>query len=683
MVQKNYGPCSVHNCNNQINRFRQFTQLACEKAQKKGTYELYAYLRIGQQLCHTHYMSIVECDRNQKPKTLLPMEIDNESIIIDEPIEPKNYTFAEQITMLTKVLYEKRGNIELDPILFQQMIERANPHLKGLFDSLVKALIPNNRSEYNKIEARKMIVSLCYIMAGMRNKFVNDFKLEIGLYLSASGATRIAIDTMNSIGFSACYLTVNNFKRKLANEHPLKIRKFLSEENDHLYIYNLDDYHDIHEKRRPNTVTLSTVKHMATCICKQVSACASIPIVFNNTSVHNPKNIDASNICFRLINEYHGIFDIAYNNRKKQWLTHGRLDNDTFDQIELLTVHCYDDAIAERKEERSMKGVRLIGLQESNLHSMNDYIRALKMILDIDKDTEHLRNKVAPLVADWPGQLFIRKAITNLHKADSQYSIPAEINSFIPILGPLHVSLNSREHVLIIYYTFFQKLFHTVFGKKKVLAKKPKPWRINLLLDLTYNGWYERNHCELKDTFEKTKAYPYKPSSLKLLTDKTALFLLDYFQEIFKNQGKSKSIKLKKKKTLQYELFTLRETVDPKCLPTGYSANIPPSPDACDHCRKKLDDGEVLICGHGYHFECYQMMEYGCRHCEEYYKRGIYSNVNSFLERLERGPNVLTSEEKDEEVPVEENETVEEIETNKSHEIHTKFLNALNSVNTW
>lgn len=90
-----------------------------------------------------------------------------------------------------------------------------------------------------------------------------------------------------------------------------------------MYIYNLDDYHDIHEKRRPNTVTLSTVKHMATCIFKQVSACASIPIIFNNTSVHNPKNIDASNICFRLINEYRGIFGIAYTNRKKQWLTHG------------------------------------------------------------------------------------------------------------------------------------------------------------------------------------------------------------------------------------------------------------------------------------------------------------------------------------------------------------------------
>ncbi len=127
-----------------------------------------------------------------------------------------------------------------------------------------------------------------------------------------------------------------------------------------MYIYNLDDYYDIYEKRRPNTITLSTANHMTTCICKQVSDCTLIPIVFNNVSVHNPINIDASNICFRLIHEYHKIFDIAYTNRKKQWLINGQLANDTFDQIELLTIHCYDNAIAERKEERSMKGIQLI-----------------------------------------------------------------------------------------------------------------------------------------------------------------------------------------------------------------------------------------------------------------------------------------------------------------------------------
>ncbi len=66
--------------------------------------------------------------------------------------------------MLTKVLYEHRGNIELDPT---QMIEESDPRLQGLFDKLVKALIPDNRSAYNKVEAKKIIVSLCYIMAEM------------------------------------------------------------------------------------------------------------------------------------------------------------------------------------------------------------------------------------------------------------------------------------------------------------------------------------------------------------------------------------------------------------------------------------------------------------------------------------------------------------------------------------
>jgi len=76
-------------------------------------------------------------------------------------------------------------------------------------------------------------------------------------------------------------------------------------------------------------------------------------------------------------------------------------------------------------------------------------------------------------------------------------------------------------------------------------------------------------------------------------------------------------------------------------------------------------------------------MEYGCRHCEEYYKCGIYSNVNSFLDRLEKGPNILTSDEQDETPVEEENKTVEEIETNRSQEVHTEFINALNHVNTW
>ncbi|CAG8552594.1 6702_t:CDS:2 [Cetraspora pellucida] len=49
MVQKNEGPCSVQNCDT-----------------KTGSYALYNYLIIGQQLCYNYYMRIVKPDKYKK-----------------------------------------------------------------------------------------------------------------------------------------------------------------------------------------------------------------------------------------------------------------------------------------------------------------------------------------------------------------------------------------------------------------------------------------------------------------------------------------------------------------------------------------------------------------------------------------------------------------------------------------
>ncbi|CAG8805637.1 4764_t:CDS:1, partial [Racocetra fulgida] len=66
------------NCDTKTGRFRQFTQLAHEKSPKKGTYAFYNYLMIGQQLCHNHYMRIVEPDRHQKAEVPISVEIDKD-----------------------------------------------------------------------------------------------------------------------------------------------------------------------------------------------------------------------------------------------------------------------------------------------------------------------------------------------------------------------------------------------------------------------------------------------------------------------------------------------------------------------------------------------------------------------------------------------------------------------------
>ena len=59
----------------------------------------------------------------------------------------------------------------------------------------------------------------------------------------------------------------------------------------------------------------------------------------------------------------------------------------------------------------------------------------------------------------------------------------------VPMIGPLHVSLNSHETVFLLNYAFFNKLNCEVYLKKKKLAKKPKPYKINILLELASSGW--------------------------------------------------------------------------------------------------------------------------------------------------------------------------------------------------
>ena len=57
------------------------------------------------------------------------------------------------------------------------------------------------------------------------------------------------------------------------------------------------------------------------------------------------------------------------------------------------------------------------------------------------------------------------------------------------MIGPLHISLNSREILFQKYHFFFEMIYHHLFGANKILAQKPKPRLIDLILNLTFYGW--------------------------------------------------------------------------------------------------------------------------------------------------------------------------------------------------
>lgn len=109
--------------------------------------------------------------------------------------------------------------MELNPENFQKWITEQDPLLEGFFDELTSALIPDRRSITSQEETKKSIVSFCYLLAGLRNKFANSIKLDIGLYLASSGTSSTAISTLSNAGICANYKTIANYKKKIANDH--------------------------------------------------------------------------------------------------------------------------------------------------------------------------------------------------------------------------------------------------------------------------------------------------------------------------------------------------------------------------------------------------------------------------------------------------------------------------------
>jgi hypothetical protein len=507
---------------------------------------------------------------------------------------------------------------------------------------------------------------------------------------------------------------------------------------------------------------------------------------------------------------------ITYQERKKSFTnlfesceTHER-------RTERMLVHSYDIRIAERKNDRSMQNTKLIDLLEGNLHSTKDYLSAVQSIINIPEMNAYLEKNILVAPMDYPGQKNIRRAVVHRMTNGEQSNIPSQILNIVPFISPLHVSLNSRETVFLINYNFFEKMYHAIFGLRKILAKKPKPYRINLLLELAFKGWLlvkesvQNIFCNSKDpearmfidlldnviplvldfypiifrsgcwktyeeamlrmwiifyryrrknynklplaflsdvfywqntkhpiaetlktslhifndyyvenfhssirhqtnnsntaqqiihqakvidqmrsknsfteTFSSDHNIIYTEKQLEFLEKKTAIFLLDLFQNVWKNRGCT--TKKKVKKFWQYNLPTLGKIVDEKVLPIGWNSSCHPRLDRlCDWNLCTLSSevpGGILSCGHGYHVECFNQANRKCPHCYKYLCDGIKNNCKIFQNTLNMAydddVDEDSSENLEDQVDLQDNNVDEMVSTDE--DINRKLEKALES----
>lgn len=147
-----------------------------------------------------------------------------------------------------------------------------------------------------------------------------------------------------------------------------------------------------------------------------------------------------------------------------------------------------------------------------------------------------------------------------------------------------------------------------------------------------------RGKNSFTETFSNDHNIVYTEKQLKFLEKKTAIFLLDLFQNVWKNLGGV--TKKKVRKYWQYNLPTLNTIVDQKVLPMAWNSSHRPRSDRiCDWDMCTLSSevsGKILSCGHGYHMECLIQVNQKCPYCYEYLCDGIRYHCKVFQNMLSK-----------------------------------------------
>src|SRR5436305_1543281 len=298
--------------------------------------------------------------------------------------------------------------------------------------------------------------------------------------------------TISNIGLSVSRRTVNRQKTHISENHQYTVNDYCLQNIENMLILNIDDYHNIHRRNQPTLLKTHDINHFVTILLNSNPNIPKIPYYsLNRIPIHNPKGVD-----FKLIIDYIDVnfmskLGKSYYQQNEMWKQY--LSDDSYEnKLEFLTVHNYDGRVQNQQELRSMKNSKLVDFILHPLHSTKDYIESSNILFKVFEKIEqedYLNNFVIPTICDWPGQVNLRRAITlRLNKKENS-GISPQILSIIPMIGPLHISLNSRETLFQQYHFFFEMIYHDLFGANKILAQKPKPRLINLILNLTFYGW--------------------------------------------------------------------------------------------------------------------------------------------------------------------------------------------------
>jgi len=117
---------------------------------------------------------------------LKQLESDYQDILAQSTIS-NEISLSSKIIKMSNILYNNQYKLKQKPIYnpidFKTMLETADKDLIGFFDELYAETSPNKKINKTNESNKKKLVSLCYFLVSINNKYINGLKADVGSYL--------------------------------------------------------------------------------------------------------------------------------------------------------------------------------------------------------------------------------------------------------------------------------------------------------------------------------------------------------------------------------------------------------------------------------------------------------------------------------------------------------------------
>ena len=385
--------------------------------------------------------------------------------------------FKNDLNKLRPII-SKMAQPEMDPDVFENICRDAGAG--ELYSCIQEAIMLDQMSEKRKNLNKMRTMVIMYIMLYSQSQKCNSFQVTLSRTLQQFGISRQGLESLRNLGIVAHPKTTNILTKLSSSSHTSHVVTFIENaiKKNQFLIFCIDDYHNIHTQHRPETKTQTKVVHMSTLLLKVFPEIKAVPRLENDTPPLPKSPVEILDVK-KFILENISSLSKTYAENMPSWALAKYFDPEA--ERQRLLIHDYQQT--ENQRIRCMDNSKLVDSIELPLKSIENALTAINKMLTSGLEI-YLKDFIAPFVGDWPMQFFIRQLVYS-----SAPNVPAVLKNVVPLIGPLHISLNARECVFLKFHDIFADLYAFIFGKKAKLAKKPKPWRISLLLEVIYGGW--------------------------------------------------------------------------------------------------------------------------------------------------------------------------------------------------